>query len=47
MYINCEVQSLNTYCLLTTTLRRYTIGPKKETPTLNNSLKEQLSIPYI
>ena len=33
------------YCSLTATLRkRYTIAPKKETPTLDPSLNEQLSI---
>ena len=33
------------YCSLTATLKkRYTIAPKKETPTLDPSLNEQLSI---
>ena len=44
-FFNCIHVSQLSYCSLTATLKkRYTIAPKKETPTLDPSLNEQLSI---
>ena len=44
-FFNSIYVSQLSYCLLTATLKkRYNIAPKKETPTLDPSLNEQLSI---